>query len=96
MNFIAIFSHSCCFFFQYSKSLSKLYIVWNKIIPIQFKWTPNEGNFVVRALPVFTDAQDMKNPVLRCILHCNREEETNDGEFFVVINNIEVCKSANS
>lgn len=66
-------------FLQYSKGLNKLYIVWDKIIPVQFTWIQSERNLVVRALPVYTDAQDMKNPVLRCVLHSNRDEETNDG-----------------
>lgn len=63
----------------YSTMLNKLYIVWDKIIPIQFKWTPLEPNFVVRALPVYTDAQDMKSAVRRCLIHVNPADTSNDG-----------------
>ena len=60
--------------------LNKLYIVVEKIIPIQFKWSPTERNFVVRALPVYTDAQDMKEPVKRCFIHVNPKDPSNEGE----------------
>ncbi|EEB09872.1 Cellular tumor antigen p53, putative [Pediculus humanus corporis] len=63
----------------YSTMLNKLYIVWDKIIPIQFKWIPSEPNFVVRALPVYTDAQDMKLAVKRCLIHLNASDPTNEG-----------------
>lgn len=62
--------------------LNKLYIVWDKIIPIQFKWIPSEPNFVVRALPVYTDAQDMKMAVKRCLIHLNASDTTNEGILF--------------
>lgn len=62
--------------------LNKLYIVWDKIIPIQFKWIPSEPNFVVRALPVYTDAQDMKLAVKRCLIHLNASDPTNEGNYF--------------
>lgn len=59
--------------------LNKLYIVWDKIIPIQFKWIPSEPHFVVRALPVYTDAQDMKLAVRRCLIHSSATDPTNEG-----------------
>lgn len=78
--------------------LNKLYIVWDKIIPIQFKWTPLEPNFVVRALPVYTDAQDMKLAVKRCLIHLNPSDTSNDGslkKFFYKFLKCKCCNCAN-
>ncbi|KAL0269887.1 UNVERIFIED_CONTAM: hypothetical protein PYX00_007472 [Menopon gallinae] len=63
----------------YSRLLNKLYIVWDKIIPVQFKWIPSEPHLVVRALPVYTDAQDMKLAVRRCLIHSSPTDASNEG-----------------
>lgn len=63
----------------YSQKLNKLYIRSERIIPVPIKWDLLEPDLVVRALPVFSDAQHMKKPVKRCYNHSNPLDSTNKG-----------------
>lgn len=63
---------------DFSEALNKLYVDLNYWIEVYFKIAkvPSEDLYV-RALPVFSEAVDFKNPVLRCPNHSRLEDTTN-------------------
>lgn len=51
-----------------------------RIVPFQIKWDGTDGLFV-RALMMFTEADNLKLPVRRCITHRDKDNPTNASEF---------------
>lgn len=60
-----------------SSKLNKVFVDLGKVVPIQIKWdgTPN---LYVRALMVFSLADQWKLPVKRCVTHREKDDPTNE------------------
>ena len=63
---------------DFSELLNKLFVDMNKWVKLTFRLSkpPNQDLFV-RALPVYTEGTDFKNPVIRCPHHSRKEDSTN-------------------
>ena len=63
---------------DFSEALNKLYVDLNYWVEVYLKLAkvPSEDLYV-RAMPVFSEAVDFKNPVLRCPNHSRLEDTTN-------------------
>lgn len=59
-----------------STKLNKVFVDLGKVVPIQIKWD-GTANLYVRALMMFTQPDQWKNPVKRCVTHRDKEDPTN-------------------
>ncbi|KAK7603191.1 hypothetical protein V9T40_003190 [Parthenolecanium corni] len=67
----------------YSNTLQKVFIDFEKVLALHFKWTIGDikpqPEFYVRAMPVYTSHDSMKVPVTRCPIHLLRDHSSNHG-----------------
>ena len=65
-------------YWDYSHSLKKLFIDMNKWVQVEFKVGANvPGDLNIRAMPIFSDASNFGEPVIRCPNHASSSDQTN-------------------
>lgn len=62
--------------YVYSFKLHKLFLDLGKVVPFQIKWDGHPGLYV-RAMMLFNLADQMKDPVMRCVVHRDKHNPTN-------------------
>ena len=69
---------------DFSVKLNKLFVDMNKWVEVKFYCAPppTPQDLYIRALPVYTEAADLKLAVLRCPNHSRLEDPTNAGFLF--------------
>lgn len=76
-------------FFQYSQKLKKVFIDIDKVLALQFKLSYDEvkpnTEFFVRAMPVYTQDDALREPVKRCPIHSMPEYPSNHGNLCIRI-----------
>lgn len=62
--------------YVYSHKLNKLFVDMGKVVPFQIKWDGQPG-LCVRALMMFSVADNLKHPVRRCLTHKHVDDPSN-------------------